>query len=42
MEEAWDIIKKHNQVTLIIDLFFIGIALLGKNFKEKQHFAIRF
>ena len=42
MEEAWDIIKKHNQVTLTIDLFFIGIALLGKNFKEKQHFAIRF
>ena len=42
MEEAWDIIKKHNQVTLTIDLFFIGIALLGKKFKEKQHFAIRF
>jgi len=42
MEEAWDIVKKHNQVTLTIDLFFIGIALLGKNFKEKQHFAIRF
>jgi len=42
MEEAWDIVKKYNQVTLTIDLFFIGIALLGKNFKEKQHFAIRF
>ena len=42
MEEAWDIVKKHNQVTLTIDLFFIGIALLRKNFKEKQHFAIRF
>ena len=42
MEEAWDIVKKHNQVTLTIDLFFIGIALLGKKFKEKQHFAIRF
>ncbi len=42
MEEAWEIIKQHEQVTLTIDLFFIGIALLGKNFKEKQHFAIRF
>lgn len=42
MEEAWGIIKEHEQVTLTIDLFFIGIALLGKNFKEKQHFAIRF
>ena len=42
MEEAWDIIKKHNQVTLTIDLFFIGIAFLGKDFKEKQHFVIRF
>ena len=42
MEEAWEVVKKHDQVTLTIDLFFIGIALLGKNFKEKQHFAIRF
>lgn len=42
MEEAWELIKKHEQVTLTIDLFFIGIALLGKKFKEKQHFAIRF
>lgn len=42
MEEAWEIVKDHNQVTLTIDLFFIGIALLGKNFKEKQHFVIRF
>ncbi len=42
MEEAWEIIKQHEQVTLTIDLFFIGIALLGNNFKEKQHFAIRF
>lgn len=42
MEEAWELVKHHHQVTLTIDLFFIGIALLGKNFKEKQHFAIRF
>ena len=42
MEQAWEGIKNHNQVTLTIDLFFIGIALIGKSFKEKQHFAIRF
>ena len=42
MEDAWEIVKQHAQVTLTIDLFFIGIVLLGKNFKEKQHFAIRF
>ena len=42
MEEAWEIIKAHTQVTLTLDLFFIGIAFLGKNFKEKQHFVIRF
>ncbi len=42
MEEAWEVVKIHEQVTLTIDLFFIGIALLGKSFKEKQHFVIRF
>ncbi len=42
MEDAWEIVKQHKQVTLTIDLFFIGIVLFGKNFKEKQHFAIRF
>ncbi len=42
MEEAWETIKQHERVTITIDLFFIGIALLEKNFKEKQHFAIRF
>ena len=42
MEHAWEIIKQHEKVTLTIDLFFIGIALLGKNFKANQHFAIRF
>ncbi|MGE5108338.1 MAG: O-methyltransferase [Sphingobacteriales bacterium] len=42
MEAAWKQIKKHPQVTTTIDLFFIGIVLLRKEFKEKQHFAIRF
>jgi len=42
MEEAWEIIKKNPVVTLTLDLFFIGIVLLRKEFKVKQHFLIRF
>lgn len=42
MEAAWEIIKQHPSVTLTIDLFFIGIVLLRKDFKERQHFTIRF
>ncbi len=42
MEEAWAEIKSHNAVTLTIDLFFIGIVFLRKDFKVKQHFSIRF
>lgn len=42
MEAAWKQIKKHPQVKCTIDLFFIGIVLLRKEFKEKQHFTIRY
>ena len=42
MEKAWNEVKQHPQVTLTIDLFFIGIVLLRKEFKVKQHFVIRF
>jgi predicted O-methyltransferase YrrM len=42
MEEAWSEIKAHQAVTLTIDLFFIGIVFLRKDFLEKQHFSIRF
>jgi predicted O-methyltransferase YrrM len=42
MEEAWAEIKSHDAVTLTIDLFFIGIVFLRKDFKVKQHFSIRF
>lgn len=42
MEEAWEIIKQHDAVTLSIDLFFIGIIFFRKEQKEKQHFTIRF
>ncbi|MBU3715006.1 MAG: class I SAM-dependent methyltransferase [Ferruginibacter sp.] len=42
MEEAWESIKKHESVTLSIDLFFIGLIFLRKEFKVKQHFIIRY
>jgi predicted O-methyltransferase YrrM len=42
MEDAWGYIKQHPAVTCTIDLFFIGIVLFRKEFKEKQHFEIRF
>lgn len=42
MEAAWKHIKKQEQVRATIDLFFIGVVLLRKEFKEKQHFTIRF
>ena len=42
MEQAWKQIKRYPQVRGTIDLFFIGIVLLRNEFKEKQHFSIRF
>lgn len=42
MEEAWEEICNHEQVTLTIDLFFIGLVFFRKEQKKVQHFAIRF
>ncbi len=42
MEAAWETIKQHEAVKCSIDLFFIGIVLFRQEFKEKQHFMIRF
>ena len=42
MEEAWRQIKQHPDVTLSIDLFFIGLVFFNPGFKVKQHFTIRF
>jgi predicted O-methyltransferase YrrM len=41
MIQAWEEIKKNNQVTLTIDLFYMGIVLFRKQ-QTKQHFMIRF
>ncbi|HLF45560.1 MAG TPA: class I SAM-dependent methyltransferase, partial [Chitinophagaceae bacterium] len=42
MELAWESIKKNPAVRCSIDLFFTGIIFFRKEFKEKQHFTIRF
>lgn len=42
MAAAWKTIKKYQSVNCSIDLFFIGIVLFKNEFKEKQHFKIRF
>lgn len=42
MEEAWETIKANSAVTLTIDLFFLGLVFLKKEFKEKQHFVLRY
>ena len=42
MEEAWKTIQQHESVRCTIDLFFMGIVFFRKEFKEKQHFKIRF
>ena len=42
MEQAWETIKANERVLLSIDLFFIGLVFFHRDFKVKQHFAIRF
>jgi predicted O-methyltransferase YrrM len=42
MEDAWEILKENDPVRCTIDLFFMGIVLFRQEFKEKQHFIIRF
>lgn len=42
MEQVWKEVQEHPAVTMTIDLFFIGIVLLRKEFKIKQHFSVRF
>jgi len=38
MQEAWEEIKAHPQVTLTIDLFYMGIVFFRKEHTEKEHF----
>ena len=41
MKEAWEEIKKHPQVSVTIDLFWIGLVYFKKN-QAKEHFKIKF
>lgn len=41
MEEAWEEIKAHPQVTVTIDLFFLGIVFFRQE-QAKEDFTIRF
>ncbi len=42
MEKAWTEIKMDENVTLSIDLFFMGLVFFRKENLQKQHFTIRF
>ncbi|MEO6610627.1 MAG: class I SAM-dependent methyltransferase [Chitinophagaceae bacterium] len=42
MEAAWHTIRTHPQVRCSIDLFFSGLVFFREEFREKQHFSIRF
>ncbi|MDQ3278032.1 MAG: class I SAM-dependent methyltransferase [Bacteroidota bacterium] len=42
MERAWDEIRQHPSVQCTVDVFFLGFVFFRKEFKVKQHFAIRF
>lgn len=42
MEQAWDSIRGNPAVRCSVDLFFIGIVFFRQEFREKQHFIIRF
>jgi predicted O-methyltransferase YrrM len=41
MKEAWEEIKNHPDVTVTVDLFWIGLAYFRKG-QVKEHFKIRF
>jgi predicted O-methyltransferase YrrM len=42
MEEAWNQVKAHPDVECTVDLFFLGFVFFRNEFKEKQHFTVRF
>jgi len=41
MTKAWEYIKQHPQVTLTVDLFWIGLVFFRKE-QVKEHFVLRF
>lgn len=41
MERAWEHIKSHPQVSVTVDLFFVGLVFLRSG-QEEEHFQLRF
>lgn len=41
MKKTWEIIKKHNMVTVTIDLYFMGLVFFRKEL-SRENFVIRF
>ncbi len=42
MQKAWEEIKNHPEVTLSLDLFYVGIIFFRKEQKEKEHFVLKY
>lgn len=42
MQKAWEEIKNHPEVTLTLDLFYVGIVFFRKEQKEKEHFILKY
>lgn len=42
MENAWQYIQAHPDITMTIDLFEIGLAFIRKEKKEKENFILKF
>ncbi|MCP4438179.1 MAG: class I SAM-dependent methyltransferase [Aureispira sp.] len=40
MQEAWEQIKKHPQVSSTLDLFYMGIVFFRQDFEQKEHYTI--
>lgn len=42
MKKAWAEIKDHPEVTLSLDLFYVGIIFFRKEQKQKEHFVLKY
>lgn len=42
MQKAWEEIKQHPEVTLSLDLYFVGLVFFRKEQKEKEHFILKY
>ncbi len=42
MQKAWEEIKNNSEVTLSIDLFYVGIVFFRKEQKQKEHFVLKY